>query len=99
MAARFGGARDAARVLDPIGLDERGAHGLAARREERVGHRAADQQRVGVRRERLEHGELVGDLGAAEDHEQRALGLAHDAQVFELALQQIARGDARRRSA
>ena len=58
-----------ARVLDAIGLDERGAHGLAARGEERVGHRAADQQHVGVRRERLEHGELVGDLGAAQEHD------------------------------
>ncbi len=47
-----------------------------------------------MRRQRLEYRELVRHLRPAEDHQQRALGLAHDPQVIELALQEISRCDA-----
>ena len=53
-------------------------------------------EHVGVGRERLEHRELVGDLGAAEEAEQRALGLAHDAQVLELGASRSPAARARR---
>ncbi len=44
--------------------------------------------------QRLEHRDLVGDLGAAEQAEQRALRLADHAEVFELTPQQVSGGGA-----
>jgi hypothetical protein len=38
------------------------------RLEEREAHTAADEQPVHLGQQRLDHGELVGDLGAAEHH-------------------------------
>ena len=58
-------------------------------RRERERHRAADQDRVGARRERLEHADLVGHLDAAGDHDERPLGRVQQAaERLQLAPQQ-----------
>ena len=44
--------------------------------EEGEAHAAADEQPVDLGQQRLDHGQLVGDLGAAEHHHVRPLGLA-----------------------
>ena len=49
--------------------------GSPLREQERVRHGAADRDGVRARRERLEHRELVRDLGAAEDAQVGVLGL------------------------
>ena len=49
---------------------------LALRLEERVGHRAADEERVDAAEQVLEHRDLVGDLGAAEHGHVRPLDVA-----------------------
>ena len=43
------------------------------RRLERVGHAAADDDGVGLLAQDLDDGQLVGDLGAADDGDERAL--------------------------
>ena len=54
-----------------------------------LGHLAADQDTVGATTEVLEHGELVVDLGAARDQDERSLDLAEQAaEVLELGEQQ-----------
>ena len=56
---------------------------------ERERHGAADQDRVGARRERLEHADLVGHLDAAGDHHERPLGRVEQAaERLQLAPQQ-----------
>ena len=78
-------ALDVARRVEQIGLDQRLADLDAARLEERVGHRAADQQRVDLGDQVLDHFELVGDLGAAEHGDERALrALEHPAEILDL---------------
>ena len=59
--------------LDPLGTEEAEAHG------------ATDQDLVGDLQEALEHPDLVGDLGPAEDDAERALGVvAHRRQLAHL---------------
>ncbi len=58
-------------------------------REEGEAHRAADHHRVGDPQEAVDHGDLVGHLGAADDRHQRAGGvLEHGAQRAHLAFEQ-----------
>ena len=83
--------------LDARLLDQRVAGLVALRREEAEAHRAADQDRVGDLQERVDHGDLVADLGAAEHDHERVLGVLDDAaQRRDLAFEQQA-GDRRRR--
>ena len=61
--------------------------------EERKAHRAADQQRVGELAEAVDHGDLVGHLGPAEDGHQRAgRVLEHTGKRLNLTLEQVSRG-------
>ena len=76
-AAAFGREmHDAQRGLDVIALDQRLADLDAFGREERVGHRAADDERLYPLHEIFEQRDLGGDLGAADHRHHRALGLA-----------------------
>jgi len=52
---------------------------MADRDEEREGHRAADAEDVDLLRERVEHAELVGDLRAADDRDERPLRRTEEA--------------------
>ena len=73
----------AQRVADRVPLDG----------EEREGHRAADEDRVGALQEGLEHADLVRHLGPADDRHERARGILEDAgERAHLALEQQARG-------
>ena len=86
----FGPLQRLARQLDA--LDQRVAGLDPLRLEEPEAHRAADQDLVGDFEEAVDHADLVGDLGAAEDDDQRPLGrLDHLGQLGHLALQQQAR--------
>ena len=79
----------AARTCRPVGLEQRVADRLALRGEEREAHRAADHDRVDDAEQRLDDAELVGDLGAAEHGDERALRLVAQAeQDVDLLLQQ-----------
>ncbi len=61
--------------------------------EEREAHRAADQHDVRAVEENVEHSDLAGHLGPADDRHQRALRVLEDAlQRPHLALQQPPRG-------
>ena len=61
--------------------------------EERVGHRAADQQVVHLGRERFDDADLVGHLRTAEHGHERTLGIVEGLrQERDLALQELARG-------
>ena len=64
---------DSARGHDEVGLAERLADGFALRRQERVGHAAADDQRVDFRQQIAEEIELGRNLGAADDRRHRPL--------------------------
>ena len=57
--------------LDALLLDQRVAGRDPLRAEEAEAHRAADQDPVGDLEEAVDHADLVGDLGAAEDDDQR----------------------------
>ena len=59
--------------LDPVRLHERVADLDALGDEERERHAAADEQRVDAVDEAVDDAELVGDLAAAEDRDERAL--------------------------
>ena len=67
---------DLARGLGKIVLAERLADILAARGEEGVGHAAADDQRIDLFHEVHQQIELGRDLCAADDGDDRALGIA-----------------------
>ena len=60
-----------------VALDQALADLFVLSEEEGVGHRAADEQRVGLVQQRLDDVDLVGDLGAAEDRDERALAACH----------------------
>ena len=57
--------------LDALLLDQRVAGRDPLGAEEAEAHRAADQDLVGDLEEAVDHADLVGDLGAAEDDDQR----------------------------
>ena len=88
-AARRGVGFDAPRFVELVVFDERLADRHAARLEERVGHRAADEQAVDLAEQILDHLDLVGDLGAAEDRDERPLRrLERVAEILQLLLHQ-----------
>jgi hypothetical protein len=67
---------------------------------EREGHAAADDDLVGLLEQVVDEGNLVGDLGAAEDGEQRAgRGLDDLGEGLELGLHQETGGLQRQRHA
>ena len=79
--------------VDLIGLEQRVADRVAAGGEKREAHRPADRQGVHRLEQRLDDAQLVGDLGPAEDGDERAVGLAAQAQQhLDLALQQAPGG-------
>ncbi len=68
-------------------------------REERIGDAAADDQLVDALEQRLEHHELGGDLGAADDRHQRPRRLLQRAlECLEFSHQQRARAGNRRKA-
>ncbi len=75
---------DFAGRIEQIVFDQRPADVQPPRLEERVGHRATDQQRVDSRDQVLNHFQLVGHLGAAEDRDEWTVRmLEHSPQVFD----------------
>ncbi len=82
----------ASRRVELVVLDERLADGDAARLEEGVGHRAADDQAVHFAEHVLDDVDLVRHLRAADDRDERPLRrLERVAQIFQLLLHQQAR--------
>ena len=85
----------ARRGLDARLLAQRRADLVALGLEERVAHRAADEDRVGDLQEGVDDADLVGDLRAADDRDERPARVREDpGQRLDLALQQAARGRA-----
>ena len=83
----------AAGGLDALLLAQRRADLVALGLEERVAHRAADEDRVGDLEERVDDADLVGHLRAADDRDERAPGVVEDpGQRLDLALQQAPGG-------
>ena len=75
--------------FDLVALDEALADFLALGEEERVGHRAADQERVGFAEQLLDDIDFVGDFGPAEDRDERPRGFGDGfAQKFQFLLNQ-----------
>ena len=58
--------------VDLVGFAQRGADAVALGSEEGVGHAAADDQGVDLGDQVVDDADLVGDLGAAEDGDERA---------------------------
>src|ERR1700722_11079970 len=86
---RFG--EDRAGGFGEVLLAERLADRIALRVEKRIGHAAADDQRVDLGDEIAEEVELAGDFGAADDGDQRTLGrLQRLAERFEFCLHRAA---------
>ncbi len=86
--ARPQGATD---LLDAVGLDPGRTHLAALRGEERERHGAPDEERVHPVDERVDHTQLVGDLGATEHGNVRPLRvLPEPAENADLPLQQAA---------
>ena len=98
-------AFDGACRVDQIRLDERPAHRQPARPEERIGHGAADEQRIDPRQQVLDDLQLAGHLRAAEQRRERPRGRGEQRpEVLQFPLQEQPRGrvgdvrhDARRR--
>ena len=63
--------QDRLRFADEVGLDQRLADVAVRRQDERVGDAAADDQRVDLGGERLQHRELGRDLRSADDRDER----------------------------
>ena len=81
------------RRLDEVRLDQRASDVVAERAQERERHRPADRERVDQGQELLNQRELVRYLGAAEDREERPLGvLEQPPELGQLAFHQQARG-------
>ena len=72
------GLEDALRRVELVVLDEGLADRVALGLEEGVGHAAADHEGRGVLEEGLEHGDLGGDLGAADDGDEGLLRVRDD---------------------
>ena len=80
-----------ARHVDPLRFDQRVAGLESHGAEERARHRAADQDLVHLRQQRLDEVDLAGDLGAAEHGDERPPRLVERlAQVLELLLHEEA---------
>ena len=93
MFAACGPRLELARLVEQIVLDQRLADRDAARLEEGVGHGAADAERVDLAEQVLDDVDLVGHLGAAEDRDERALGVVQRlAEIVDLLVHQQAGG-------
>ena len=80
---------DRLRLVELVVLDQRLADRHAARLEEGVGHRAADDQAIDLAEHVLDDVDLVGDLRAADDRDERPLRLLERVpEVLELLLHQ-----------
>ena len=66
--------------VDLIRLPQRVADRMALRGEEREAHRSADDELVDDFEQRLDHAELVADLGAAEHGHERSLRVVAQSQ-------------------
>ena len=89
---RLGLLLDLPRGVQQVLFDERFPDRQAARLEERVGHRAADEERIHPRHEVLDDLELVGHLGAAEHGDERAIrALQNPAEILDFGRHQQAR--------
>jgi hypothetical protein len=85
------GAHEVADGVDLVGLDARGSDLVPVGDEERERHRAADGDRVDPLEQVLEHGQLVGDLRAAEHRHVGPDGIGQQAaEHLELALEELA---------
>ena len=83
----------AAGVVDVLRIHKAGAHGQAHGLEEGVRHAAADDDRVALVDQVVDDADLILDLRAAEDRDQRALGiLERAAHELDLLLDQKAHG-------
>ena len=79
--------------VDLVGLNQRLAGALAQRVEKGVRHAAADQQRVGLVQQVVDHVDLAGDLGAADDGDEGPVRLGeHLAQEVQFFFHQQAGG-------
>ncbi|MPN13605.1 hypothetical protein SDC9_160927 [bioreactor metagenome] len=65
------------RVVELVEFAEGVADVVTLRLEERVGHAAADDQRVDFGQQVLDYGEFIGDLRAAEDGDERTDRFLH----------------------
>ena len=82
--------------VELVGFDERLAGGLALGVEEGVGHAAADDDGVGFGEEVVDDHDLVGDLGSADDGDERLDGIGDGfAEVVELLVHEEAGGGLR----
>ncbi len=80
-----------ARRIEVLVGAQRSTDRVALHRQEREGHGAADEDRVGALQERLEHPDLVGHLGPPDDRHQRPRGVLEDAgERLDLALHEQA---------
>jgi len=78
--------------VETVRFAQRLADRLLLRGEERVRHAAADQDRVALVEQVVDHEQFVRDLGAAEDRDQRPFGLReHASERVDLRLEQPAR--------
>ena len=81
------------RQVDFVGLEQRLADRLAFRLEEGVRHAAADEERVHLGHQVLDDGDLVADLRAAEDGDERTRRVVQRAsEIFEFLLHEEAGG-------
>src|SRR5205085_12512892 len=78
--------------VDAIGLDERRARLQSHRLEESARHRAPDEESIDLRQQVLNDVDLSRDLRAAENGDERPLGIDDcRAEILELLLHQQAR--------
>src|SRR5208282_1945507 len=71
--------------FDLVFFDQTLAHRFALRLEEGVGHAAADNENVNFAEQVLDDSDFVADFGAAQDGDERALGVLQDAtQILQL---------------
>ena len=90
-AAAFACAHDVARGVELVVLDQRRADRQPEGLEERVGHRAADEQSIDLAEKVLDDLDLVRHLGAAEDGDERPFGIAEGhAEIAQLLFHQQA---------
>jgi len=76
---------------DAVGLAQRVPDAVALGLEEREAHRPAHEHDVGAVEEGVEHADLVGHLGAADDRDEGTRGILEDAgERLDLALEQQA---------
>jgi hypothetical protein len=81
-------------VVNPIALNSGVAHGFVARGQECVSHGTPYGEDIGALGEVLQGTEFVGDLGSAQQAQQRPLGLQYRAEMLDFVEHEVARGGA-----